>query len=110
MTHVCPTPALLQVCLKLCGAAQIVCVGKSLGAAVGIHLTAKRKDKFAAAVFENTFTSITDVAPKVGRQQHLIIGCSYAAAFLASFQVIAWEPHSLPVMRSVDSCLKVLQL
>ncbi|KAK9811929.1 hypothetical protein WJX73_000425 [Symbiochloris irregularis] len=44
---------------------KIVCLGKSLGGAVGIDLTAKHKDKFAAAVFENTFTSITDVAPKV---------------------------------------------
>lgn len=44
---------------------QLVVLGKSLGGAVGIHILAKNPDKFAAAVIENTFTSIEDVAPRV---------------------------------------------
>ena len=46
---------------------QIVVMGKSLGGAVGIYLAAHNSDKFAAAVIENTFTSIEEVAPKVGQ-------------------------------------------
>ena len=46
-------------------ALQIVVVGKSLGGAVGIHLAARNTEKIAAAVIENTFTSIEEVAPKV---------------------------------------------
>ena len=47
------------------GASQIVVLGKSLGGAVGVYLAAKNADRIAAAVIENTFTSIEEVAPKV---------------------------------------------
>ena len=45
---------------------QIAIFGRSLGGAVAIHLAAANPGKIAALMVENTFTSIEDVAPKVG--------------------------------------------
>ncbi len=42
-------------------------LGKSLGGAVALHVAAANPGRVAAVVVENTFLSIEDVAPKVGR-------------------------------------------
>jgi pimeloyl-ACP methyl ester carboxylesterase len=45
----------------------VIVLGKSLGGAVALHVAAANPGRVAAVVVENTFLSIEDVAPKVGR-------------------------------------------
>ncbi len=45
---------------------QISVMGKSLGGATAIHLAAANPGKIRSLIVENTFTSIEDVAYKVG--------------------------------------------
>ena len=45
---------------------QVSIMGKSLGGATAIHLASANPGSFRTIVVENTFTSIEDVAHKVG--------------------------------------------
>lgn len=53
---------------------RIVLYGRSLGGAVALHLAAKNRDKIRAAIVENTFTSIVDLAPRVAPFLKPVIG------------------------------------